>query len=291
MTALITRPRAIAISLLASALIAAIWGARMCAHRRPESDLSALARRAVRLSAEPLRPVASAAAVVYAADPRQAAAALEEAEYALLEISRRLGVAAPTTTVHILFLQDEAVWSELARRRGYRADGLAFNTGREIYLRRDVEPAKRPDRLAHELTHFVLRQTYGDGIPLWLDEGLASHLGFAVSRSYRAARGCRMAGAWPGLQWSPAESLESLTSRESVPDDYESARLFYRASEEMVAWIEDRLGTTRMREFVAAVAGGARWQDALSNFLSETRFSMNQMEADIRRAVEAPKIR
>jgi hypothetical protein len=216
---------------------------------------------------------------------------LEEAEYALPEISNRLGVPAPKTRVNIFFISDEAAWSKIVRERGARPDGLAMIVGREIFLRHDPEQAARPDRLAHELTHFVLHQNFGEKIPLWLDEGLALRIGSAVSRAYRATRGRRIEGVWPALEWPPEESLESLTSRASVPDDPETARLFYRASEEMVAWIDQRLSSAQMREFIAAVARGDPWQVVLSNSLKETRFSLSELAEDIRRAAEAPKKR
>ncbi len=291
MTALPSRPRVIAVSLLAFALFATAWSVRMCAIRRNVPDLSPLARRAVRESPEPLRAVAGAVSVVYAADPRAAAAMIEEADYAVIEISRRLGVAAPTSTVHILLTPGVSTWTTLARAKGFRPDSLALNAGREILLRDDPEQSARPDRLAHELTHFVLRETFGEGIPLWLDEGLAAHVGFAVSRAFRTARGRRMAGAWPGLSTAQMEPLEVLTSRTSLPDDAEEVRLFYRASEELVAWIEDRLGAAGMREFIAETARGALWREALGKRLNTSHFSTVELEEEIRRAVESPKKR
>lgn len=285
------RPRAIAACLLAAVVVGAAWGWH--ARRAPDEfpSLSPLAQRALRDTATRVHAAPGAHVVVYAADPRTAAVMRDEADYALVEIARRVGVKTPTSTVHILLIPGTGSWDKLARQKGFRPDSLALNVGNEILLRDDPDQRMRADRLAHELVHVVLREAYGPGIPLWLDEGLAGYLGFAVSRAYRAARGTRMGGAWPGVSTAGMESLDGLTSRTRLPEDTDSAMVVYRASEELVAWIEDRLGATRMRSFVAAVATGAPWRAELEKYLNGSHFSIVELEHAIRQAVESPKKR
>lgn len=285
------RMRVLVSALIACIVFGAAWGVRACRSAVGDPALSALANRALRESPERLHPVRGERCVVYAADTRIGAIMREEADYAVLEIARRLGVTAPTATVHILLIPGAGPWKALARAQGFRPDSLALNAGHEILLRDDPEQAARPDRLAHELVHVVLRSAYGPDVPLWLDEGLAGQIGFAVGRAYRAARGTRMSGAWPGVSAAGTESLDAMTARTRLPEDPNLTMVFYRASEELVAWIEERLGPARMRAFVAAAATGAPWRAALEEQLNGLPFSTVELENAIRRAVELPRQR
>lgn len=226
---------------------------------------------------------------VVAADERHAAALLEEAEQALPEIARRLAVPLPARPVRILMVSDSAVWDELVRGEGFRPDSLAVNAGGEIFLKSDAAQGGRPDRLAHELVHFVLREHFGADVPLWLDEGLASRIGVAVSRAYRIQRGRRVNGAWPAVPVEALEPLSVLTSRRTLPDDPASARVFYRAAEELVAIIEDRIGSAHLPDYVAEVVRGADWRAALDARLKGSAHLSDDIESVLRRQVAAPR--
>lgn len=285
------RIRVRASTLIACIVFGVAWGIRACRSAGGDPALSALANRALRESPERLQPVRGERCVVYAADTRIGAIMREEADYAVLEIARRLGVPAPTSAVRILLIPGADTWNALALMEGFRPDSVALNRGNEILLRDEPKKAVRPDRLAHEIVHLVLRSAYGPDVPLWLDEGLAGRLGFAVGRAYRAARGTRMTGTWPEVPSAGMESLDELTARTRLPDDPNSAMVFYRASEELVAWIEERLGPARMRAFVAAAATGAPWRAALEEQLNGSHFLTAELDNAIRRAVESPRKR
>ncbi|HMP76803.1 MAG TPA: hypothetical protein PKE12_10975 [Kiritimatiellia bacterium] len=289
MPAPLTYRRLLWVWIAAALVFGAAWWWRL--HRDPPLDagLSPIARRLVNAVRAPLHLVRGGYAHVYALDPHEAAGLLEEAEYAVAEISRRLGVAVPGRPVRILLLPHHQGWDELTREKGFRPDSLAFNLRDEIFLKDDPEQAARPDRLAHEIVHFVLRESHGDAVPLWLDEGLAGRLGFVVSRAYRASRGRRIAGAWPSLPADAMPPLEVLTSRHVLPDDPREARIFYRASEELVALIEDRIGASKMPEFIADVAAGTDWRVAMDARLNGSAYSSVDMEQAVRRQLAAPR--
>lgn len=251
--------------------------------------LSSLARRVIRASREPMHLARGAHARVYATDTQWASAVLEEAEFSIVDITRRLRVAVPRRTVRILLVSGADAWDPLVREKGFRPDSLAVNLRDEIFLKDDPDQTVRPDRLAHELVHFVLRQTYGADVPLWLDEGTAGRLGLLVSRDYRAEHGRRVTGSWPGLPKERVEPLALLTSRRALPDDPDSAHAFYRASEELVAMIEDRIGNAQMPAYVAEVATGADWRVALDSRLNGSALSSVDMEEAVRRQVASPR--
>lgn len=265
----------------AALLFALAWWWRAGRAAVPDSSLSSLARRAIRASSAPMQNVRGEFVSVYATNALMASAILDEAEFSIGEISRRLGVARPERPVRILLLGD----SGLIQREGFRPDSLAVNWGDEIFLKDDAGQIARPDRITHELVHFVLREAYGPHIPLWLDEGLAARLGLVVSKSYRASRGRRVTGSRPALPVDRMDSLEVLTGRRSLPDDSENAAVFYRASEELVAIIEDSIGTSRMPAYIGEVAEGADWRAALNTRLGGSPLINANLEEVVRRQV------
>lgn len=269
----------IVIAWVCAALVFALaWWWRAAAQ---EESLSSFARHAIRVSATPMQQAREEQVSVYATNEVTAATILDEAVFSIGEISRRLGVEPPSRPVRILLISD----SDLIRREGFRPDSLAVNWGDEIFLKDDVGQGARPDRVAHELVHFVLRETYGAKIPLWFDEGLAARLGLAVSRIYRAKHGWRVTGSRPGLSVEKMDSLAILTGRRSLPKDPEAAQVFYRAAEELVALIEDSIASAQMPTYISEVATGADWYAALNARVSGSPLIHANLEETLRKRV------
>ncbi len=270
-------------------LFAVAWGWRAAVARRLDPALSPVARRVIRSVPGRMQEERSAGIATFARKPVQAAALLEEAEFAITEIAMRLGVEPPAHPIRILLVPEKTGWDVLIRAIGSRPDGLAVSSRDEVFLREGAVDALRPDRLAHELVHIVMRDAYGTNVPLWLDEGLAGHLGVAVSRDYRSLRGRRLTGEWAGFPDARAESLAELTQRRELPEDPAAARFFYRAAQELVTLIENRIGTARLPAYVADVAGGMDWREALDARLDGSPLSSADLEDALRRQVALPQ--
>lgn len=281
----LTKRRALVVWACAALLFVLAWWWRTGSMAAPDRVLSPLARRTIRTSSPPMQRVRGEFVRVYATNAVMASAILDEAEFSIGEISRRLGVAGSKRPVRILLLGD----FELIQREGFRPDSLAINFGDEIFLKDDAGQLARPDRVTHELVHFVLREAYGSQIPLWLDEGLAARLGLAVSKSYRASRGRRVTGRRPGLSADRMDTLEVLTRRHTLPDDPEDAAVFYRASEELVGIIEDSIGTSRMPAYIAEVAEGEDWRAALNARLDGSPLINVSLEEAVRKRVTSQR--
>lgn len=90
------------------------------------------------------------------------------------------------------------------------------------------DQTNRLDRIAHEVVHFRLREAYGEHLPLWLEEGLATLMGMNVARRFNSAQGRDLAGTWPAL---PVEALlepDQLLTMDHYPSSPGAAQA-YRA--------------------------------------------------------------
>lgn len=212
-----------------------------------------------------------------------------EAEFASDAIRRALRLEAPPNKAFLFLVRDDTTWSRLVLERGFRPDGLALHYRNEIFLRDDPGQRARPDRIAHEMVHFHLRAAYGPDVPLWLDEGLAGHLGVAIARDFRARRERRLTGELPAL---PAEAwlpLAELTARRGLPDRPELANVYYREAQELVTAIAGRIGEERLPEFVQRVAGGRSWRRVLEKTFGWAPADFEELESAVRQKVTSAR--
>ncbi|HOW96538.1 MAG TPA: hypothetical protein P5567_03190 [Kiritimatiellia bacterium] len=198
---------------------------------------------------------------VYGRSPWEVGDVRAEAESAWPAIEESLGPDPAPRPARIFVVGDRALWGRVLRGADRRKDSLAIQAGDEVFLLREPDAVADPGRLPHELVHLKLWRRFGDRVPLWLDEGLASYLGWAA-----AARVAR-AGRAPldrRLPLYEAAQLQTMEEVQAVRSYSAMGPAFYRQAEEMVAAVARRAGDGRLGEFAEAVAlAGVSWQDYL----------------------------
>lgn len=251
-----------------------------------EPELSPSARRILLASGASFEAVTGRAAVAQAPERTLAAQLADAADFAAAEAVRRLGLSSLTAPLRVILVPSAGAWEEWSFAEGFRGDSLAIHLNGEILLKGDASDAACIDRIAHETVHWAISAAYGNRVPLWLDEGLAGYWGKLIARSYFTARGIRAAVMVPALSDEKWEPLDLLTARTNLPADSESAKVFYRASVELVRAIEDRIGTHRMPDFIRAVAGGRDWRQALEEFSHGAPPRPVDLEREVRLALQ-----
>ena len=202
---------------------------------RPDAELSPLAKSLLRehrqswvfTEADPLR--------VYGATATLRHQVAAEATWMLTAIDEMLGLPPQMETGFVFVIDHEADWDRILRAAGARVEGAALHIGREIYLRRSAAgPAQWMD-IPHELVHFRLWQTYGDRLPLWLEEGLAQYMGWELARQFQLERGLELERELPALAPEHLLPWEEVMQWRAYPASPEALTAFYRQSEELVA--------------------------------------------------------
>ena len=151
-------------------------------------------------------------------------------------------------------------------------------TGGELFIPRDAQMKWKGDTLGHEVTHLVIFRFFGNGVPLWLNEGFAE---YAASRGYASFWRARGYAAKPKSQavnpakWIPVAELTSLTA---YPLDVTQVYTFYNESERLVRYLAsvDKAGFLRLLE---AMAQGNRFDTALSRAFPGRFNSINALDA------------
>ena len=198
---------------------------------------------------------------VYGRSPWEVGDVRAEAELAWAVIEEGLGPDPAPRPARIFVVGDRNLWDRVLRGADRRKDSLAIQAGDEIFLLREPDAEPDPGRLPHELVHLKLWRRFGDRVPLWLDEGLASYLGWAAAaRVARAgqARLNRVKSYYAAAQLQDPEEVQAVRTYDAM------GPAFYRQAEEMVAAVARRVGDGRLGELAESVAlAGVSWQDYL----------------------------
>src|SRR5207244_2583769 len=153
--------------------------------------------------------------------------------------------------------------------------------GGELFLLRDAEYKFKGRTLGHEITHLVLHRFFGNGIPLWLNEGYAE---YASIRAYAAFERARGYGTKPRSQTiAPADfiPIEKLTSALAYPSDDKQVGTFYAESERLVRFVS----ATDKRNFLAflgAMSQGNRFDSALSRAFGSRFTGVDSLEREFK---------
>jgi hypothetical protein len=173
-----------------------------------------------------------------------------EAEFAYERIRRIFRGEYDAEPALLAMMRSSSTWDALASEHGLREDGLAVQTGRELYFKDDDAMQARPDRLFHEIVHLRLRELHGEALPLWLEEGLANHYGWRHAVDYNRLRGIELTREFPMLDERELFNLQDLLELRDYPESPARARIFYRQAEAMVRLLDERFSRSKMTRFL-----------------------------------------
>lgn len=182
---------------------------------------------------------------------------------------------------HIFIFEKADEWAAFQQKGALDPWTGGLHAAGELFIRRDPAQRWQGDTLGHEIAHLVIYRFFGNGVPLWLNEGYAD---YTASRSYSAfhrARGYRSrprSTSLPPRQFIP---LAELTERTAYPDDPVQVEVFYTESERLVRFLSaaDKAG---FYVFFDALSKGNRMEAALAKGFG-TRFgNLAALEAPFR---------
>lgn len=238
---------------------------------------SPLVQRVHEAEGQRWRHAESARVLAHARSAGELAAIMDEAHHAWHQVGMELTLAEPTNRARVVYVYEPGTWDLLGREAGIRPDGLALQSGRDILLKVDASQSNRLDRVAHEMVHFRLREAYGDRLPLWLEEGLATLMGMNITRQYNSRQGRALTGSWPAL---PAEALlepDALLTLDHYPPSPGAAQAFGRQAAEVVQMLRERVGPDRWPMAVREIGQRGDWRSVLASGYDVDMRALQQM--------------
>jgi len=104
-----------------------------------------------------------------------------------------------------------------------------------LFILRNPEQKFSGNLLGHEIVHLVLHRFYADGIPCWLNEGIAQYISKSAHASYQRARGCISKPHSEAIATEEMIPLATLVRLTRPPSD--RVETFYDESERLVRFL------------------------------------------------------
>jgi len=104
-----------------------------------------------------------------------------------------------------------------------------------LFIQRNPAYKFSDNTLGHEIVHLVVHRFYPDGVPLWLNEGLAQYISKNAHSSYQRARGYISKPHSTAIAPEDLIPLGALVAMTQVPSD--RVETFYNESERLVRFL------------------------------------------------------
>lgn len=224
--------------------------------------LSRWARSVVRRNARDWYHAQTALLTYHARDPDVLRRLIRETEWYQANLVQRLHLPTPDTRGRLIVVDDPADIARLRLAARVPAHGQALHINQEIFILHPPDTPENVEAVPHELVHFNLQQVYGPNLPLWLEEGLAVHLGQEMARTFHARLGRRVtrsaATTTRVLDW------ETVLTAQEYPSDAATLKAFYRQSGWLVAQLDSRLSAENWDQLLQAQSGAKEGVDPVA---------------------------
>ena len=182
---------------------------------------------------------------------------------------------------HIFIFEKPDDWAAFQQKGALDPWTGGLHSQGELFIVRDPAVKWKGSTLGHEVAHLVVHRFFGNGIPLWLNEGYAE---YASSRNYAAFYRARGYASKPRSRTLPPGqfiALSQLTSLTTYPQDVLQVSTFYAESEKLARFLSaaDKRG---FGVFFDALSKGNRFDSALGKGFGSRFPSVDALETEFK---------
>ncbi len=182
---------------------------------------------------------------------------------------------------HIYIFEKPEDWAAFQTRGALDPWTGGLHAAGELFIQRNPENKFKGRALGHEIAHLVIFRFFGNGVPLWLNEGYAEYSSERGYAAFARARGYNASPLARGLTDAQVIPLAQLTSAVSYPQDSAQVGPFYSESERLVRFLSgvDKGG---FLSFLQGMASGNRFDSALSRGFGARFSNLEMLERDFK---------
>ncbi len=179
-----------------------------------------------------------------------------EAEFYYRVVTRELERDQPPgdTKSHVYIFENAEDWLQFQMFGNLEKWTGGIHSAGSLFIQRNPKFKFSDNTLGHEIVHLVMHRFYPDGIPCWLDEGLAQYISKGARASYQRARGYIAKPHSEAVAENDIIPLAALVAITHPPSD--RVITFYDESERLVRF----LASTDKRNFLAFLDALGRHQ-------------------------------
>jgi hypothetical protein len=167
-----------------------------------------------------------------------------EAEFHYRVIAKELDRDQPNTDIksHIYIFEAPEDWARFQQFGRLEKWTGGIQSMGSLFVQRNPKYKFTDNSLGHEVVHLVIHRFYSDGVPCWLNEGLAQYISKSAHASYQRARGYIARPHSEAIAPEDLIPLPRVVAMTSPPND--KVETFYNESERLVRFLAttDKLG-------------------------------------------------
>ena len=160
-----------------------------------------------------------------------------EAEFHYRVVAKELERDQPPGDVksHIYIFESPEQWQQFQAFGKLEPWTGGIQSQGSLFIQRNPKYKFSGHLLGHEIVHLIVHRFYSDGIPCWLNEGLAQYISKAAYASYQRARGYISKPHSEAIAMEDLIALPTLTAITFPPTD--RVTTFYDESERLVRFL------------------------------------------------------
>jgi hypothetical protein len=204
-----------------------------------------------------------------------------EAEFHYRVVARELDREQLATDVksHIYIFERPEEWQQFQAFGNLEQWTGGIHSAGSLFIQRNPAYKFSNNSLGHEIVHLVLHRFYTDGIPCWLDEGLAQFISKDAHASYQRARGYISKPHSDSIAPDDLIPLATLVAITHPPS--EKVHTFYDQSERLVRFL-DTTDKSSFLKLLDALARHQPFETALAQFYPTTFPTVSVLEEKFR---------
>ena len=136
---------------------------------------------------------------------------------------------------HIYIFEDPGQWQQFQAFGKLEPWTGGIHSQGSLFIQRSPKYKFANNVLGHEIVHLVVHRFYSEGVPCWLNEGLAQYISKAATASYERARGYIAKPHSDAISVHSLIPLPALTVMTCLPSD--RITTFYDESERLVRFL------------------------------------------------------
>ncbi len=179
-----------------------------------------------------------------------------EAEFHYRVVAKELEREQPPGDVksHIYIFESPEQWHQFQAFGKLEPWTGGIHSQGSLFIQRNPKYKFSGNLLGHEIVHLIVHRFYSDGVPCWLNEGLAQYISKSAYASYQRARGYISKPHSEAIGTGDLIPLPALTAMTFPPTD--RVATFYDESERLVRF----LASTDKQSFLALLDALGRHQ-------------------------------
>ena len=136
---------------------------------------------------------------------------------------------------HIYIFEDPGQWQQFQAFGKLEPWTGGIHSQGSLFIQRNPKYKFANNVLGHEIVHLVVHRFYSEGVPCWLNEGLAQYISKAATASYERSRGYIAKPHSDAISVHSLIPLPALTVMTCLPSD--RITTFYDESERLVRFL------------------------------------------------------